>query len=412
MQIFIKKYMKNHFKKSTNAKIKTKMHKVLAFIDWYRPGYKAGGTITAFCNFVNHLNDEIEFNIVTRDCDYTESKSYLNIQSDSWNHINPNENIYYISSKKLSIRTIRSIIKSIPFDTIYINGIYSFYFSILPLLLTTKKNKIIVNPHGMLSEHSFTVKSTKKSLFIWLSKKLKIYKNTLFHVADNNEKEEVSKRIETTNIVVTGHLPKKTVANFTKRIKNKNELNLISITRISPEKNILFALEILNQCYNTNIEFNIYGAIYNENYWLECKKIIDHMPINIKVHYHGSIASNEIENVLKNSHFLFLPSKGENFGHAILEAFMEGCPVIISNQTPWKNLQTLPSNVHNNAISNQFSVGWDLPLDRPDLFIAAIKYCAAMDQNEYDKMSKKAYVYANQIINNDNILSANKALFK
>ena len=40
----------------------------------------------------------------------------------------------------------------------------------------------------------------------------------------------------------------------------------------------------------------------------------------------------------KNDIFLF-PTKGENFGHVIYEALSVGCIPIISDQTPWQNLE-------------------------------------------------------------------------
>ena len=73
--------------------------KVLAFIDWYKPGYKAGGTVTAFSNFVDHLENNFDFNIITRDRDYFENESYENIISDTWIKRSKTK-VYYLSKKK------------------------------------------------------------------------------------------------------------------------------------------------------------------------------------------------------------------------------------------------------------------------------------------------------------------------
>ncbi len=35
--------------------------KVLIFIDWFTPGYKAGGPTTSNVNIVNHLSDDFDF---------------------------------------------------------------------------------------------------------------------------------------------------------------------------------------------------------------------------------------------------------------------------------------------------------------------------------------------------------------
>ena len=40
------------------------MLKILVFIDWYKPAYKAGGPISSVYNLTELLGDEIQFYIV------------------------------------------------------------------------------------------------------------------------------------------------------------------------------------------------------------------------------------------------------------------------------------------------------------------------------------------------------------
>lgn len=75
-------------------------------------------------------------------------------------------------------------------------------------------------------------------------------------------------------------------------------------------------------------------------------------------------------------HFFFSPSKGENFGHSIFEAFSHRLPVLISDQTPWKSLE-------------QLSIGWDLKLDSITNFQFILQKCIEMEQTEYENMVKK-----------------------
>ena len=116
----------------------------------------------------------------------------------------------------------------------------------------------------------------------------------------------------------------------------------------------------------------------------------------------------KIQSMLKEYHFLFMPSQGENYGHAIVESFMAGCPVIISDRTPWKNLQ----NCQLSIINYQLPVGWDIPLVEPERFAEVIQYCARMDQDEYDTLSLHALEYAGQIASDNAVLEANKKLFE
>ena len=51
---------------------------ILVFIDWYRPGYRSGGTVTSFGNFVDKMEEHFIFKIVTRDSDYLDNAVYDN----------------------------------------------------------------------------------------------------------------------------------------------------------------------------------------------------------------------------------------------------------------------------------------------------------------------------------------------
>ena len=67
-----------------------------------------------------------------------------------------------------------------------------------------------------------------------------------------------------------------------------------------------------------------------------------------------------IREAVVSSDLLFLPTAGENFGHAIQEALAAGCPVLISDRTRWRDLAPK-------------GVGWDLPLSAPDRFVAVLR---------------------------------------
>ncbi len=85
------------------------------------------------------------------------------------------------------------------------------------------------------------------------------------------------------------------------------------------------------------------------------------------------------------AHDLFLlPTLGENFGHVFLEAFLAGLPVITSDRTPWRELTAK-------------RVGFDLPLEQPDAFQAAIQQFVDMDDAQYRQWSESARRYGRQV---------------
>ena len=88
-------------------------------------------------------------------------------------------------------------------------------------------------------------------------------------------------------------------------------MKFISIARISKEKGTLYAiksLSLLNLSSKSKVEFDLYGAIYDDDYWIECKKEMNKLPANIIVTYKGIVESKLIPNMLEHYHFLLLPS--------------------------------------------------------------------------------------------------------
>jgi glycosyltransferase involved in cell wall biosynthesis len=128
------------------------------------------------------------------------------------------------------------------------------------------------------------------------------------------------------------------------------------------------------------VVYDIFGPLENAAYWEKCQRIIDRLPPNIKVRYMGTIDHDNVYAVLADYDLFFFPTHGENFGHVILEALISGCPVLISDQTPWRDL-------------DQAGVGWDLPLDKPERFMDVLRKCVEMENIEWKLLSQRAGEY-------------------
>ena len=68
-----------------------------------------------------------------------------------------------------------------------------------------------------------------------------------------------------------------------------------------------------------------------------------------RVHRRGD-ASRSPAPPVERTTCMILPTLGENFGHVIVEAWTAGCPVLVSDRTPWRQLAS-------------HGVGWDVALD-------------------------------------------------
>jgi glycosyltransferase involved in cell wall biosynthesis len=147
----------------------------------------------------------------------------------------------------------------------------------------------------------------------------------------------------------------------------------------------------LSKIKETKVNFTIYGAIEDDAYWNNCKIMISKLPSNVIVYYKGILNNKDISDVLIQHHFLIQLSYSENYGHSIVEALHCGIPVIISNQTPWHNLE-------------QQKAGWDINLEDKERLLSSIKYACEMDNDEYEIWSQSAINYSKQYcINQDQI---------
>src|SRR5690554_899187 len=152
--------------------------RILVFIDWYSPGYKAGGPVRSMVNLTTHLANEFDFFIVTRDSEYGEDLPYDSVNSDEWNDFSPGVKVWYSSVGTPSLKLWKRLIDETKPNVVYINGIYSLKFSLLPLIAARrmKCQKIIVAPRGMLAASAVHVKRWKKHVFLTVAKLINLFK--------------------------------------------------------------------------------------------------------------------------------------------------------------------------------------------------------------------------------------------
>lgn len=339
---------------------------ILIFIDWFIPGYKAGGPIRSVLNLVQHLSGRLNFHIVTSDRDLGDKIPYLNINTNKWIN-NSDYSIIYLPKNKQNRNNYKKILNEVNPNFIYLNSLFSFKFSILPLLsLKNQNTNIILSPRGMLGESSLKIKLVKKNIFFFFSKLVRLYSDVIWIASSEIEKKEIiSKFGKNVNIKVIPNLPikhNKLKLNYIDKVEG--EIHLLCICRISPIKNIEFLINLLEKVA-ANVKLSIVGPIENSSYWLECLKGIKALKNNVEVIYLGEISPNNIASLFEKHHLLVSSSFNENYGHSIVEALSYGCPVIVSNNTPWRKLA-------------DFFAGNNLELDA-QLYVNKIQDYAKMD---------------------------------
>ncbi len=310
------------------------MKKIVIFSDWFVPGFKAGGPIQSVYRMATILSKKFKVYVITSAYDLGNFNGYDNIQMNVWKKINDNLNVKYLSKDKINLKEMRSLILEFNQSFFVINGVFSTYFSICPLILLRKNKNTFVFPRGMLHQSAMSVKPIKKIFFLKISKLFSLFKNIKFIASNNQEKVEILRYFENHTIHILPNIPIKPIENaILKEIKNE-EMNILFLGRISPEKNPVFLVKAL-QITNIKINLILCGSAIN----LEYKKLLDlelkKLPENIKFKLINEMEHAQVMEILKLQDLMILPSLGENFGHAIYESLSLGVPVIIGNNTPW-----------------------------------------------------------------------------
>ncbi len=385
--------------------------KVFISIPWFHPAYKAGGPVQSIANMVEQLavnsrepqDGTFEFWIFCSNKDL--DGSTLNVEFDKWVNYSDSTKVWYSSTNNL-LPVLKNEIKKERPGYLFITGIYSWQFSLKPLLFCGLVKKII-SVRGMLHPGALSQKKFKKQLYLLLWKALGVYKKNIFHATNEEEKKYIEQVFGMkARVMVAANFPH--ILPLQQVVEKKEGyLKLISVALISPMKNILLVLEALAGAKSIpesgepgigNVEYNIYGPIKETGYWKECLELIKKMPANIKVNYHGHIPPAEIVNVVAKNHVFILPSKSENYGHAIYEALAAGRPVITSMNTPWVALQTA-------------SAGINVPMDDSTGLQKAIGYFVAMDQDQLNDWSIAAREYALNKVDLDKIRKQYNEMF-
>lgn len=377
----------------------SKKKRVLIFVEWFTPAYKAGGPVQSVANIIRVLHDEFDFKVVTSDRDLGDTESFRSVPDNVWIET-PTHSIIHLSPLFRTRFNIEKIIKESGADIIYFNSLFSFRFTLLPLYLSRNVvQRRILAPRGMLGEGALQFKFWKKKAFIFAAKATGFFSNVVWHATGQTESDEIKTHFGiNTKIFVASNISPIPAQEPAKRLKEQGKLRLLYISAITMKKNFLFALELLRREVDNHIELYVVGPIEHHRYWEECKKMIGRLPSNITVCYLGSIPNQDLQPVVSKCHFLLLPTWHENFCHVIVESLANGCPVIISDRTLWRHLESK-------------HIGWDLPLEKVQEWQDIIERCCLMQQDEFDSMSRNAYVYARSFLSDPEMIHATRKLF-
>jgi len=372
---------------------------ILVLVDWFHPGFRAGGPIRSCLNFAYAMAKDYNIWVLSADTDFGSEQPYSDIEVNQWVDFDDNIKAMYLSKDKKNYTQVKETIGNLNPDYVYINIVFSVVYSIFPLLMKVRnqiKSQFVICPRGMFNQHGISKKTFKKTTFLNVMKTIGAFKGVTFHATSELEKNDIKKFLgDQQNVITVPNFPPSKIEPFQPRTKKEKSLSLIYLARIHPVKNLLFFLKLLLK-FPHQIKLNIYGPVEDAEYWKSCQAIIEQSDSEIT--HKGEVTHDQVKHILKEHDFLLLPTHGENFGHSILESFQAGRPVMIANTTPWRNLKAK-------------KVGWDLTIEKEDEFLEALEKAYFMDNETYLEWSKNSWNLASEVINESTTLETYKTIF-
>jgi glycosyltransferase involved in cell wall biosynthesis len=384
---------------------------ILCFNDYYLPGYRGGGPIRTIANMVEHLSNDFEFWIVTRDRDLSSTEPYPDISIDEWNIVGQAK-VFYASPSTFSFIGVLRLLRSTKYDILYLNSFFSPSTTIKPLLIRylglTRPATVVLAPRGEFSVGALALKSTKKSFYLLIIKFFNIYNGLFWQASSNYEVEDICRVLPFLkggkNIInAPDLLPLASVVSvdlvdefYCKNIRKLGPLRLIFLSRISPKKNLDYLLRVLGNVIYP-VQLCIYGPTEDAEYWIFCQNLIVNLPAHISVFYCGEVKYENVKYAFAENDLFVFPTRGENFGHVIYEALAVGTSVIVSDQTPWVS----DSNGSLTVIS----------LDNPEVWSDAINNWAMFNNHDFTNKRKSSILYAHDYISSNLSIQQNRNLF-
>lgn len=377
---------------------------ILTFVRHFLPGFKAGGPIRSISNMVEALHGSFDFRIFTSDRDYGDSKAYPGLRHNEWINCGANDR-FYADADHRRLTAIAAMIRQVDPDIVYINSLFDWKFAITPLLLRRigaipSRAAWVVAPRGECSRGAMALKRSKKKAFLRLAQLAGIHRGLIWQASSPHEADDIQREVgvKASEIVVAPNLTEPVGDHVPRASGASSRLSICFLSRITPKKNLAFALEALAKA-KTTVDFHIYGPVEDEAYAAACRSYVAQCPRPLHVTWHGHLAHDQVRTTLRKHDLFFFPTLGENFGHVIFESLAAGVPVLVSDQTPWRDL-------------DQRGAGWVRALNDAQDFANVIDTYANASPSERALYSKQAHEYARSIAESSASVEANRALFQ
>ena len=373
--------------------------RILAVVEWYPPAYKAGGPIRSVHNLMQLLRAQTDHHleVVCGDRDLGSPSPLEGIEPDV-PHMRDGIEVTYRSSVTHAwwLEKLRGTPGNPAPDVVYLNSLFSVPFALHPLRAARALGiRVVLAPRGMLGAGALAIKPVKKKVFLTAARLFGLFRGVRWHASTEVERAEILIHLPGSDVHTALNVPLFD-ADVTP-VRMDRGLTWVMVGRIQQKKNLHFALEALQEVdlHGKSLRVELVGPAEDEVY---LQHLLSLSKPGLDVVHVGAVPPHKLGEVWGRSHALLMPTTHENFGHAVVEAWAHGRPVLLSDQTPWRGL-------------SEASLGWDVPLEKA-AWVTRMQEAIQWPMETWQAMSEACVAKHRGLVEDENLVHANVKLFR
>lgn len=373
--------------------------RVLLLSPYFLPAEQGGGSVRAVHYLSQQLRRDVDFVIAARDRDLHGNSPFSEAEKDAARRATGLD-LRYLQRGLAGALGLRRLLRE-GFDLVYLNSLMAPDLGLLALLwlLGRRKPALLIAPRGELMPGALAQRPLAKRVYLALLRTSGLLARARFHATTRDEADAIVAALGPRPVHIAPDLPPPmATAAAAVPPRAPGPLRVLFLSRIDPVKNLGFALDVLARS-KIEIDFDIVGPVGSEAVWADCRQRMARLPPQVRAHYLGAVPHAEVAGLFASHDLLLLPTQGENHGYVVLEALSAGCPVLISDRTPWRGLQAL-------------GVGADLPLDDSAPFVRMLATQAALTDAERQAQRDRCRAYAQEFQSAGTAITATLAMLQ
>lgn len=372
--------------------------RVLIVYRSYFPSRSHLGPATAIRNLVEAMGGDYDFHILTLNHDFTTGAPLF--ATPHHREVLPHAVIEYVPRGLLALRLLARRLSD-GFDVVDIHCAFDPLLAIPALLLCrlglARGSRLCHTPHGIFLDVIMGTRSLRKTLFCRAADLAGLYRRVVHLAGSPGEARDIARHhIRAQQIAVVSQFVASLPAPVRQAEKPAGRLNIAFVGRITAQKNLLAAIAMI-RALRVPATLRVFGEAADADYLARCNDAMRQGLGFGTIQFAGRVEPADLARALSQHDVLLHPTLGENFGHAIVEALHLGLPVLISDRSPWTDVEAARA-------------GWALPLSDERGFVARLEAIHAMGA-EWAEWSRGAVAYARRTFDRTTTMQRYRSIY-